>query len=119
MRRLVVHPLPAAPAFTGRERELETLTRAVIHDPRTRVVSLVGIGGPGKTAIAAEFLERLAGPPGDPDEGRPHALFVWSFYVDQDPSEFLRQAYAFFANDESRVDAHGAGVLHLLVNLLA
>lgn len=49
----------AVPSFYGREREMETLTRWVIEE-RCRVVSLLGIGGVGKSALAVNMMYQLA-----------------------------------------------------------
>jgi hypothetical protein len=104
----VVHPLPAAPAFVGRQAELEELRRLWRSGPRG-VIALIGLGGAGKTAVAARFLLELQA-----TEPRPAGLFVWSFYQEPDPGLFLRQAYAYFAGGEAAAAARGAGLLHLL-----
>lgn len=55
------HNLPAqATAFIGRERELETIERRLLHDPSCRLLTLLGPGGSGKTRLAIEAGERLA-----------------------------------------------------------
>ncbi len=109
----VVHPLPAAPAFVGRGRELDDL-RAAWAGAMPGVVALVGLGGAGKTALAARFLARLGAP-------RPVGLFVWSFYEQPDAGLFLREAFAYFAGDVAATasPARGAGLLHLLREALA
>ena len=58
------------------------------NDGPPGTMSLLGLGGAGKTAIAAEFLNKLLA---DSDK-RPTALFVWSFYVNQDVNTFLDAA---------------------------
>jgi WD40 repeat protein/transcriptional regulator with XRE-family HTH domain len=49
---------PDASHFYGREGELTTLLRWVLHD-RSRLVSIIGMGGVGKTTIAVKLAERL------------------------------------------------------------
>src|SRR5260370_40461402 len=94
-RPLVVHALPPAPEFVGRARELEEL-RASWSGGECGVVALVGLGGAGKTAIAARFLEGILGAGSGPEPGR-GGLFVWSFYREPDAGLFLREAYRYFA----------------------
>ena len=107
----VVHPLPPAPQFVGREAELGEL-RSSWRAGARGVVALVGLGGAGKTAIAAQFLDELCRP-GYPS--RPEGLFVWSFYQEPDAGYFLREAYRYFARDDpAATTAKGAGLLHLL-----
>jgi hypothetical protein len=101
----VVHPLPPAPDFLGRRAELEAL-RDLWQSGG--VLALVGLGGAGKTALAAHFLADLrAG-------GGPRGLFVWSFYQQPDAGLFLQEAYHYFAGDPASAPARGAGLLHLL-----
>lgn len=111
----LVHPLPPAPQFVGRERELEAL-RTSWQSRARGVVALVGLGGAGKTAIAVRFLDELSRP-GHP--ARPEGLFVWSFYQEPDAGHFLNEAYRYFARgDPSASPAKGVGLLHLLRDAL-
>ncbi len=110
----VIHPLPPAPHFVGRDAELAEL-RACWRDGFRGVLALVGLGGAGKTALAARFLDDLLGPEAAP---RADGLFVWSFYQQPEAGLFLREAYRYFADDEMPA-AKGGGILHLLHNALA
>lgn len=106
-----MHPLPAAPKFVGRNKELEELGKCWNAGFRG-VLALVGLGGAGKTALVARFLQNVA-------DGalavRPHGLFVWSFYLEPDPGLFLQEACRYFAPPESAsLTAKGAGILPLL-----
>jgi predicted ATPase/DNA-binding SARP family transcriptional activator len=51
-------PTPATPLL-GRERELETLAD-IVRSETTRLLTLTGIGGIGKTRLALELVRRLA-----------------------------------------------------------
>ena len=48
------------PSFYGREQELDTLTEWVVQEERCRVVSVLGIGGIGKSALAVTLMHQLA-----------------------------------------------------------
>src|SRR5688500_16373142 len=116
MRSCIVHSLPVAANFVGRRAELDELGRRLLEpESPVRTVSLVGIGGAGKTALAAEFLRSL---PDNPQ--RPDLLFVWSFYVDQDPNSFLAAAHSFVTEGvaPARAARAGAGALHSLTDAL-
>jgi AAA ATPase domain len=112
----VVHPLPPAPQFVGREAELDDL-RSLWHRGSRGAVALVGLGGAGKTALAAHFLEELCR---REHPSRPEGLFVWSFYQEPDAGYFLSEAYRYFARgDSAPASAKGAGLLHLLRDALS
>ena len=49
----------AVPSFYGREQELDTLTQWVVQE-RCRVVSALGMGGIGKSALAVTLMHQLA-----------------------------------------------------------
>lgn len=101
---LQVHPLPPAPHFFGRSAELTDL-RNLRQVGFRGVVALVGLGGAGKTAVAASFLDELLRPNGTP---RPEGLFVWSFYQEPDAGLFLREAYHYFARSAGAESLPGA-----------
>ncbi|MEX2561416.1 MAG: ATP-binding protein, partial [Pirellulales bacterium] len=90
---LLAHELPPAPSFFGRDRELDEL-RDAWAGGFCGVLALVGLGGAGKTALAARFLDELCQKPGSlpPCDG----LLAWSFYRDQDAGGFLQEACAYF-----------------------
>ena len=94
----IVHPLPAAPLFVGRFGQLVRL-RQFWSDSQSRVSSLIALGGAGKTAIARHFLDWLLG--SSDAQPRPTALFVWSFYVDQDTSKSLQALGAYLTASRS------------------
>ncbi|TMR11259.1 hypothetical protein ETD86_36355 [Nonomuraea turkmeniaca] len=88
----IAHPLPAAPAFVGRATHLEALERFAAT-PGGGLFCLVALGGAGKTALVAEYLDRVrSGAVPVPD-----SLFVWSFYDDPDTARFMGQLYAYLA----------------------
>jgi hypothetical protein len=58
-RRLDWGQAPDVLCFVGRTQELETL-REWVQDERCRLVALLGIGGVGKTALAARLTEDIA-----------------------------------------------------------
>jgi hypothetical protein len=112
----VVHPLPAAPHFVGRAEEKDRL-RSFWETRTAGVVAIVGLGGAGKTALAAHFVNDLLSSNGTE---RPAGLFVWSFYVEPDPGRFLQEAYRyFFGPDATVTPAKGSGLLHLLRDALS
>jgi hypothetical protein len=112
----LVHPLPRAPQFVGRDAELVALSDLWRSGTRG-VVALVGLGGAGKTAIAARFLDDLGGGELLP---RPAGLFVWSFYQEPDAGFFLEELYRYFTPAGSpQTPAKGAALIHLLSSVLA
>lgn len=106
----VYHPLQPATHFRGREDILGDL-QEWWKDPAhaDRVISLVAIGGVGKTAIAAEFLDRVQK---RTDHLSGH-VFLWSFYEDPKTDSFLYEACAVFAKEEEKVGSAGGRLARL------
>lgn len=102
--------MPGAPKFTGRSVELHELRSFWEAGPG--VLSLVGAGGAGKTALCEQFLQFILS---QRDLG---GLFVWSFYDDPDANVFLRQAHGYFSGHDG-LDAKGTGWFHALKDSLA
>jgi tetratricopeptide (TPR) repeat protein len=104
-QRLIVHELPSAPKFIGREQELASLKEFWHSDDN--VLSLIGLGGAGKTALADQFLKWVE------QEETPERLMVWSFYDDPDANAFLETLYRFLTGAEE-AEVKGSGWFHLL-----
>ncbi len=104
-RPLFCHALQPAHHFRGRESKLrelkEWLQAAITPD---RVVSIVAVGGTGKTALVEKALHeaKLTNRAG---------VFVWSFYEDPRTDAFVRAAHLYFTGD---TDAPTGGMLELL-----
>ncbi|MCP4659142.1 MAG: CHAT domain-containing protein [bacterium] len=93
-------PVFTGPRLLGRSEELSRL-REAFEQQGVSIVSLVGFGGVGKSALSAEFVERLA-----PDYAGAEAVFAWSFYSQGSHStatssaEFFDAALRFFCPSE-------------------
>lgn len=115
LERGVIHALPPAPVFIGRQSEIKAIqTFWEKKDESCNILALVGLGGAGKTALVANFLSsvlaRELSAPGD--------MFVWSFYVDQDVNSFLQTAFRHFSNGRE-IKANGAAMLYRLSEVLS
>jgi len=93
-----------ADGLVGREKELARLD-AAWHDPKTHVVTIVAWGGVGKTALAVDWMARIAR-----DDWRgAQRVFDWSFYS-QGTSEttqassdvFVAKALEFFGDPDPK-----------------
>ncbi len=72
----IPHPYPEAPNFTGRVAEKQMLTDWLLHDPEHPLLSMVAIGGMGKSALAWRWLqEEVLGKDNQLD-----GVVWWSFY---------------------------------------
>jgi len=109
-----VQRLPQAPNFVGRDAELQEL-RAFWSTGGQGVVALVGLGGAGKTAVAARWLDELLG---ESNASRPDGLFVWSFYQQPDAGMFLQEACQYFVSADAPMPGKGAGLLAVLYEAL-
>ncbi|KAL4882384.1 hypothetical protein BJY04DRAFT_186980 [Aspergillus karnatakaensis] len=58
-RGLSMIPVPSDEAFTGREEELRRLENMAAAPDGPRLLALTGLGGIGKTQIAAQFARRM------------------------------------------------------------
>lgn len=76
------------------------------------VLSLIGLGGAGKTALAERFLSKLL------EKETPDGVLVWSFYDDPDANHFLKTAHSYFTGGEE-AQAVGAGWFHMLSEALS
>ena len=109
-RPLIVHPLQPARHFRGREVLVDELVRWIMTPvPPDRVISVVAVGGTGKTALVQRVIARA-------DGQFPGGLFVWSFYHDVRTEEFLRLASGYFCGD---VDIPAGGRLERLLGALS
>jgi hypothetical protein len=101
-----LHIVPEIPLFFGRGYELAILTKAV--EEKTRLLVITGIGGIGKTAVAAKLAEavqtqfkkiqwfsfHLAPPPNPPPALTPRTLLVfdgWDQILGGDTHDGLHQ----------------------------
>lgn len=102
---LFCHALQPAQHFCGRAGRLAEL-KDWLSSPVTpdRVLSLVAVGGTGKTALVHEALHSAA-------LSNRAGLFVWSFYEDPKTDAFLRAAYLYFTGEK---DAPAGGMLERL-----
>lgn len=109
-RPRIMHPLQPARHFQGRgvllEHLLTWVREPVVPD---RVVSLVAVGGTGKTALVQRVLSEARGQV-------PAGLLVWSFYEDPRTEEFLRVACEYFSGE---TDTPAGGRLERLQRALA
>ena len=107
----IVHPLQPAPYFAGRADLLRDLSHwwsnALSAD---RIISLVGIGGRGKTATLQQFLKSFS-----PDSLPSQGLLVWSFYEDPKTEEFLREACQYFGDPLADIPSGRLARLKLLL----
>ena len=76
----IPHPYPEAPNFTGRIKERAMLTKWLLEDKEHPLLSMVAIGGMGKSALAWRWLqEDVIGEDGATGEALEGVVW-WSFY---------------------------------------
>lgn len=113
------HPLPPAPFFTGRSKELNELQQKW-ESCNPMLLSLIGIGGAGKTAIAAEFLSHTLNQELKKKHNKYHldSIFVWSFYVDQNSDSFLNELFHHLGGKQNE-NISGMTIVYRLSELIA
>jgi len=86
---------PDVTAFYGRQAELDTLTQWIVGD-RCRLVSVLGMGGIGKTALTAKFVDTLA-----LQATAPFEQVIWRSLRNAPPlSELLGELVPFVSNQQ-------------------
>lgn len=101
-RPCICQPLPAPPAWLGRDAELGAI-EAHLHTG-ARIVLLRGESGAGKSALLGRWLRELliVNPPPCPppwQEAGFDGVFYWSFAHDKDENSFLQAAADYVLGD--------------------
>ncbi len=96
IRPYLAHPYALQENFTGRKQEREMLIDWLKREPHP-MLSLIAIGGMGKTALAWYWLmEDIVG-----SDEQPKKILWWSFYDSESSFDrFLRKAIEYFNDDE-------------------
>lgn len=104
--------------------ELEVMRLFWIDQQHSGVLSLIGIGGSGKTALACRFLQELPGSGLETrevvtNESLPllQGLFAWSFYDRPNVELFFQSLYTFITN-ESLPDSPARDLSYRVVRFL-
>jgi tetratricopeptide (TPR) repeat protein len=125
------HPYPLQENFTGRLRERRMLTEWLTGD--RNVLSIVAIGGMGKSALTWAWLQRdvlgfplPAVPEADggeyrvPDAARPEGVLWWSFYEREASfGSFVREALRYASDGRADPKATLYDQLRELASLLS
>jgi hypothetical protein len=126
----IVHPYPIQNNFTGRHSERRLLSDWWVNNSE-QMISLVAMGGMGKSSVAWVWAQRdlLGNPiPGmrDDDERsrvpameRPDGVFWWSFYEgDAEFNNFVQRALAFISKGTAERGLGHHGDMQRLLDLL-
>ena len=110
----LLFPTPPAPPphFTGREAELDRLSRLLTSDDNFPRIALYGMGGIGKTAFALKLAERVQG-------DFPGGILWWSLGPQPDVLTAL-DVWARYANPQADLSAipDAAARAHLVRSML-
>jgi len=102
----IVHGLPPAPRFVGRENELDQL-RSFWNNSSSRIFGIEAIGGSGKTALSEYFLSEIIA------KNESDGIFVWSFYDNSNPEFFFQELYKWL-QPTSNADIKGYAWLNIV-----
>ena len=90
---------PDVTTFYGRQAELDTLQQWIVGD-RCRLIGVLGMGGMGKTALAAKFVEILEQQP-----GCPFTHIIWRSLRNAPTLHELLEELVPFISDQQDTDA--------------
>jgi len=90
--QFIPHPYPEAPNFTGRKKERAMLTEWLTEDGDRPLLSLMAIGGMGKSSLSWRWLQEDVIEKGLEFDG----IFWWSFYESHaNFSAFINETISF------------------------
>lgn len=98
---LVCHTYEKAPRFFGRKKELSSID-SFWKSNSGKVLAITGIGGSGKTAIVAKWIELFFGDEKKLKEA--NAIFIWSFYENNSSELFLKELYKYIFYGTDSID---------------
>jgi tetratricopeptide (TPR) repeat protein len=110
-------PSPLGEDWAGRRDLLQAISADWV-DTNTRVTSLVGFGGEGKSSLARQWLDELLE---DSSQVQPDGVFWWAFYDKPTADEFFEVALTFVSRGLIDPDEYPSANAraHLIAAMLA
>ena len=94
------HNLPQRTTLYGRQEELSQIQKWIVEDG-CRLVGIFGIGGQGKTALAARLVRRLAEPASQPAPAPPFQRIIWQSLLNAPPLAEVIQEWLYVLSDQA------------------
>ncbi|MEZ4868834.1 MAG: BTAD domain-containing putative transcriptional regulator [Caldilineaceae bacterium] len=92
--------LPAQTKLYGRQAELAKLHKWIVEDG-CHLVAIFGIGGQGKTTLAATFAQRLAEATSSPNPGGSFQHILWQSLLNAPPLAEVLQEWVYVLSDQT------------------
>ena len=99
-RRVIGHNLPLPPKLYGRQQESETIQKWVVNDG-CRLVGLFGMGGQGKSTLAASLVHYVDNLPPQNVEGRRFDRIIWQSLLNAPPLVDILQRCIYYLSDQT------------------